>query len=232
MAATWRRLGERESSRSEVHNPRRPQAESARDLWSWWGERRQNSDQLLAWPACFAALQHAPRAGPARGAGPAVVDRCVQASDYCAAHWMSRVILEWSVGKTRAGRYPDSGVGGASVEGFEGNSLLPSASAWEVQFGLPMATSRRITGICSWTKLCLFLPNDYLYVLMLEIWSVKLSLNDTTFWGESIRPSFYLNPFTPESDQCQISPPAPPEILPHTVGRTWLFIACSDERWS
>ena len=39
-----------------------------------------------------------------------------------------------------------------------------------------------------------------------------------------------INPFTPESDQCQISPPAPPEILHHTVRRTWLFIAYSDER--
>ena len=39
-----------------------------------------------------------------------------------------------------------------------------------------------------------------------------------------------INPFIPESDQCQISPPAPPEILHHTVRRTWLFIACSDER--
>ena len=42
---------------------------------------------------------------------------------------------------------------------------------------------------------------------------------------------FALNPFTPESDQCQISPPAPPEILHHTVWRTWLFIAYSDEKW-
>ena len=41
----------------------------------------------------------------------------------------------------------------------------------------------------------------------------------------------FVNPFTPESDQCQISPPAPPEILHHTVRRTWLFIAYSDERW-
>ena len=34
-----------------------------------------------------------------------------------------------------------------------------------------------------------------------------------------------VNPFTPESDQCQISPPAAPEILHNTVRRTWLFIA-------
>ena len=34
-----------------------------------------------------------------------------------------------------------------------------------------------------------------------------------------------------ESDQCQISPAASPEILHHTVLGTWLFIACSDKRW-
>ena len=42
---------------------------------------------------------------------------------------------------------------------------------------------------------------------------------------------YTFNPFTPESDQCQISPPAPPEILHHTVRSTWLFIAYSDVRW-
>ena len=41
----------------------------------------------------------------------------------------------------------------------------------------------------------------------------------------------YINPFTPESDQCQISPAASPEILHHTVRRTWLFIAYSGEKW-
>ena len=40
-----------------------------------------------------------------------------------------------------------------------------------------------------------------------------------------------VNPFTPESDQSQISPPASPEMLHHTVKRTWLIIAYSDERW-
>ena len=39
-----------------------------------------------------------------------------------------------------------------------------------------------------------------------------------------------INPFTPKSDQSQISPAASPEILHHTVWRTWLFIAYSDER--
>ena len=43
--------------------------------------------------------------------------------------------------------------------------------------------------------------------------------------------SLRFNPFTPESDQCQISPAASPEILHHTVRRTWLFIAYSDEKW-
>ena len=40
-----------------------------------------------------------------------------------------------------------------------------------------------------------------------------------------------LNPFTPESDQFQISPAASPEILHHTVRRTWLFIAYSDSHY-
>ena len=34
-----------------------------------------------------------------------------------------------------------------------------------------------------------------------------------------------INPFTPKSDQYQISPAALPEILCHTVWRTWPFIA-------
>ena len=40
-----------------------------------------------------------------------------------------------------------------------------------------------------------------------------------------------INPCTPKGDQCQISPAASPEISHHTVWRTWLFIAYSDERW-
>ena len=40
-----------------------------------------------------------------------------------------------------------------------------------------------------------------------------------------------VNPFPPESDHFQISPAAPPEIWHHTVWRTWLFIAYSDEKW-
>ena len=41
----------------------------------------------------------------------------------------------------------------------------------------------------------------------------------------------WLNPFTPESDQCQNSPATSQEIWHHTVWRTWLFIAYSDEKW-
>ena len=40
-----------------------------------------------------------------------------------------------------------------------------------------------------------------------------------------------FNPFTPKSDQCQISPAASPEILHHTVWRTWLFIAYYVDKW-
>ena len=44
-------------------------------------------------------------------------------------------------------------------------------------------------------------------------------------------PLILLNPFNPESDQCQISPAASQEIWHHTVWRTWLFIAYSYEIW-
>ena len=47
----------------------------------------------------------------------------------------------------------------------------------------------------------------------------------------SVELNVWLNPFTPESDQCQISPAASQEIWHHTVWRIWLFIAYSDERW-
>ena len=48
--------------------------------------------------------------------------------------------------------------------------------------------------------------------------------------GVSSRHDLVVSPFTPKSDQFQISPAASPEILHHTVWRTWLFIAYSDER--
>ena len=39
-----------------------------------------------------------------------------------------------------------------------------------------------------------------------------------------------FNPFTSKIDQFQISPPASPEILHHTIWRMWLSIAYSDKR--
>ena len=47
----------------------------------------------------------------------------------------------------------------------------------------------------------------------------------------SNKPPPSINPFTPESDQCQNSPVASQEIWHHTVWRTWLRIAYSNERW-
>ena len=41
----------------------------------------------------------------------------------------------------------------------------------------------------------------------------------------------FFNPFTPKSDQSQLSPAASPAILHHTVWRTWLFIDYSDGKW-
>ena len=43
--------------------------------------------------------------------------------------------------------------------------------------------------------------------------------------------NYGVDPFTSKSDQLQISPGASPALLHHTVWRTWLFIANSDERW-
>ena len=69
-------------------------------------------------------------------------------------------------------------------------------------------------------------------VVLLSIWTI---VSVQTHYFNSCSQIFQMflafNPFTPESDQCQISPAASPEILHHTVRRTWLFIAYSDERW-
>ena len=40
-----------------------------------------------------------------------------------------------------------------------------------------------------------------------------------------------FNPFTPKSDQLQISPAPSPELLHHTLWRTWRFIVYSEDRW-
>ena len=56
------------------------------------------------------------------------------------------------------------------------------------------------------------------------------SLSQTTVYPWEFEIAGF-NPFTPESDQCQNSPAASQEIWHHTVWRTWLFIAYSDEKW-
>ena len=50
-------------------------------------------------------------------------------------------------------------------------------------------------------------------------------INHEVHFGESLS---CVNPFTPKSDQVQISHEASPEILHHTVWRTSLFIVDSD----
>ena len=57
-----------------------------------------------------------------------------------------------------------------------------------------------------------------------QVWTWPEAPPSVHFWAN------VLNTFTPKSDQCQISPAASPEILHHTVWRTWLFKAYSDER--
>ena len=72
-----------------------------------------------------------------------------------------------------------------------------------------------------------------------QLVTMKQSFNNNELWKnqhEICMPflyiqSFWVNPFTPKSDQCQNSPAASQEIWHHTVWRTWLFIAYSDEKW-
>ena len=228
MAATWRGLGEREDSRNEAHNPRRPQAESANNLWRWRGERLQNSGQLPARPACFAALQHAPRTGPTRGAGPAVVDRFVQASNHCSAHQMSEGSMQRSLAAVREERYPEPEVGGASVEGFDlirGNSLQPSSPAREVQFDLPMAPSRRITGICTQVKLRLFVRS----IIIFDVENVVVSME---LEYDSLRANWFTQCFC--LDAPSISSPARANSSQATwieSGVVWPPLICLELDW-
>ena len=76
--------------------------------------------------------------------------------------------------------------------------------------------------ICSLTTFSIpFQPNWY------EQWYClynHFSQDNASWTGNS-------NPFTPKSDQFKISRAASPEISHHTVWRTWLFTAYSDDRW-
>ena len=68
------------------------------------------------------------------------------------------------------------------------------------------------------------LPHSYLSLL--RDWeNVRFELENLSLSRES------SCLFTPKSDQFQISPAVSPEVLHHTVCRTWLFIAYSDKRW-
>ena len=60
----------------------------------------------------------------------------------------------------------------------------------------------------------------------------KKQTNEQTNEESNVRTEskqFSINPFTPESDQRQISPAASQEVWHHTVWRTWLFLAYSDD---
>ena len=86
-------------------------------------------------------------------------------------------------------------------------------------------------GICLWLKIT---PNVSSYRDMFENSSdFNVLKSDITLW---VSPWFSrdwtgLTLSLPLSDQFQVSPATSPEMLHHTVWRTWLFIAYSDESW-
>ena len=53
----------------------------------------------------------------------------------------------------------------------------------------------------------------------------------TIIYNTAVTTCYFFSPFTPKSNQFQVVPAASPEIWYHTVWRTWLSIAYSDERW-
>ena len=69
-------------------------------------------------------------------------------------------------------------------------------------------------------------PNVSAFARKFSALILRILIHASRIW-----PCGTLNPFIPKSDQYQISPAASPEILHHTVWRTWLFIAYSDARW-
>ena len=77
---------------------------------------------------------------------------------------------------------------------------------------------------------CIILCADYVICpVECNMWPGLLELFALTI-GRPM-PLSHINPVTPESDQCQNYPAASQEIWHHTVWRTWLFIAYSDEKW-
>ena len=92
--------------------------------------------------------------------------------------------------------------------------------------------------ICNslWGLWCFpFLEFVYASHLLLSV-SISLEYSANPPIHQCIHPSTdvkptSLNPFTPESDQCQNSPAALQEIWHHTLWRTRLFVAYLDEKW-
>ena len=64
-------------------------------------------------------------------------------------------------------------------------------------------------------------------ILLTIVANVYSRFYSQTIWEVVVR----INSFASKSDQLQNSSAASPEILHHTVWRTWHFIAYSDERW-
>ena len=97
----------------------------------------------------------------------------------------------------------------------------------------PMLSHWNIGSQCLW--FCFFVANfgAALWIILQLLWPVQFHPQWVSLYSMTASDSkcTYSIPFTPESDQCQNSPAASQEIWHHTVWRTWLFIAYSDEKW-
>ena len=97
----------------------------------------------------------------------------------------------------------------------------PTPDPWE---------GRHIPRTLDWSKI------PVTYILLLQPYAGSQSgqkYENTHGKGNTVLCTLFsfFYPFTPKSDQCQISPAASPEIEHHTQWRTWLFITYSEERW-
>ena len=127
---------------------------------------------------------------------------------------------------------------------------ISSHKVWKTCFSKLTQLKDHLLPILTTSHISLFKKVGRMYFLNLEIKGI-ISVNKPWtnpapyLWMLKARPlewiPFYgllcrllTNPFTPKSDQFQISPTASPEILYHIVCRTWLFVAYSDKRlyWS
>ena len=87
-----------------------------------------------------------------------------------------------------------------------------------INIKFPCSLTRNITSQCTVWRTWLCIANSD------EGWLYDCQFSLPHF-------TLLFNPFTPKSDQFKICPAASPEIKHHTVWRTWLCIANSDERW-